>query len=62
MSDLVAIIDNARQRLFAMVDNIRQLAADGHTSFQQHLVDGHDVLYLRDAAYLGANRARFAGS
>ena len=60
VSDLVAVIDNAHRRLLAMVDNIRQLAADGNAAFQQHVSQGHDELYLRDAAYLDANRESFA--
>ena len=60
--DLSDVIDSARQRLITMVETIRKFAAAGNTAFQQHLNDGHDELYLQDAAYLATNRARFTGS
>lgn len=60
-SDLGGVVDNARLRLLAMVDSMRQLAADGHPAFQQHLRDGHDLLYLQDVEYLAANRTLLAG-
>jgi aminoglycoside phosphotransferase (APT) family kinase protein len=60
-SDVGGVIDNARRRLLVMVDSMRQLAAAGHAAFQQHLRDGHDVLYLRDVDYLEANRALLIG-
>jgi aminoglycoside phosphotransferase (APT) family kinase protein len=60
-SDLGAVIDHARLRLIAMVDNMRQLAANGHQAFQQHVLAGHDELYLRDVAYLEANRSLLIG-
>ena len=62
VSDLEAVVDSAHERLVVMVDNIRQLAANGHASFQQHLADEHDLLYLRDADFIKANRGRLARS
>lgn len=62
LSDLEAVVYSAHERLVVMVDNIRHLAASGHASFQQHLADEHDLLYLRDADFIKANRARLARS
>jgi hypothetical protein len=56
------IVENAQQRLLAMVANIRQFAAAGNAAFQRHIADGHDELYLRDAAYIASNRAALLGT
>lgn len=53
--DPPAVVAAAIERLRALVDTMHQLAADGQEAFARHLDDGHDDLYLTDAAYLEAN-------
>jgi aminoglycoside phosphotransferase (APT) family kinase protein len=60
-TDLGAVIDHGRLRLFAMIDSMRQLASQGHPAFQQHVHEGHDAIYLADIAYLEENRSLLIG-
>jgi broad specificity phosphatase PhoE/tRNA A-37 threonylcarbamoyl transferase component Bud32 len=47
-------------RLRTLVEFMRDAAGDGDEQFQQHINDGHLVLYLADIAYIEANLAYIA--
>ncbi|MFJ2029762.1 aminoglycoside phosphotransferase family protein [Streptosporangium sp. NPDC087985] len=53
------LVDTVIARLHALVDFMRAEAASGNTAFAGHLAEGHDLLYLADAAYMDGQRAVF---
>lgn len=50
------LVDAVAKRLHTMVGFMRTRAAAGHQAFAGHIADGHDQLYLTDAAYVLAQR------
>jgi hypothetical protein len=50
------LLSAAAGRLAALVDYMREQARAGHPSFQRHVGEGHDLLYLSDIGYFTAAR------
>lgn len=55
LTDRTGLIAAVIDRLRDLVAFMRAEAAAGHSGFAAHIAAGHDELYLRDLAYLGAN-------
>ena len=51
--------DTAVARLHHLVTHIREQAAAGNVAFASHLSEGHDMIYLADAAHIVEHRAAF---
>jgi hypothetical protein len=60
-ADRTALLPTVERRLLAMVDHIRTQAAAGSAAFAEHLAQGHDTLYLADAAYVARRGRALAG-
>jgi hypothetical protein len=54
IGDVTDVLHAAVDRLITLVVDIKRFASDGSEAFQQHLDQGHDRLYLDDAAYIAA--------
>lgn len=58
-AERAGLVDAVLANLGGMVRFMRAQAAAGSAAFAGHVADGHDRLYLRDAAYVRAHRATF---
>jgi aminoglycoside phosphotransferase (APT) family kinase protein len=59
-SERVAAVHAVVPRLRGMVTYMHEAAAAGHQAFAQHIAEGHDALYERDADYVTDHLAEFA--
>jgi len=61
-SERVGLADAMIARLEALVSFMRSRAAGGDETFAGHIRLGHDAVYLRDIAYIEANRKALLGA
>ena len=59
VEDRRGVIDAVLEHLDLLVRYMHEEAAAGNAAFAAHIADGHDRLYVHDAAYVTANRSRF---
>jgi Ser/Thr protein kinase RdoA (MazF antagonist) len=58
-ADRAGVVDAVLEHLDLLVRYMHEQAAAGSAAFASHVADGHDRLYVRDAAYVRANRSAF---